>query len=275
MVDFLIYIIVLIASVFILAIGIRYGFRGALTFDKPQKSTNFSGFNIWFRLPGTIGMIPEYFYAIILGYENYYNPKWWPLRISSYLSVFLFLATLKSRSLVIDYFSFNLINTKGIGILFTGGTFIWFLNILTVLYLILFTIIVLESIKINPEKAILRVFSYIFLCIMMANISLITVSLIFIISIIYLIIKVIWFLFFNSSRKRKNTNEEESAFDILGKGFREFKSDLRQWESDNKSSFFAFKTLKFKSKPKKKKVRIKRVVSSNNNDEIPRLHPDN
>ena len=274
MVDFLIYIVVLLASVILLALSIRYGFKSALRLDN-NSNNNFEGFNIWLRIPGTIGMIPEYFYAIILGYENYYNPKWWPLRISSYLSVFLFLAGLKSRSLVIDYFSFNLINAKGIGILFTGGTFIWFLNIITVLYLLLFTIIVIESIKINPKKAILRILAYIFLCIMMANISLMTVSLIFIISIIYLIIKIIWFLFFNSSRKRKNKNDEESAFDILGKGFREFKLDLKRWENENKSGFFAFKNLQFKSKPKKRKVRIKRVVSSNNNDEIPRLHPDN
>ncbi|PLX05510.1 MAG: hypothetical protein C0598_14515, partial [Marinilabiliales bacterium] len=100
-------------------------------------------------------------------------------------------------------------------------------------------------------------------------------SLIVFITVVYVIIKIIGFLFFSSRNKRHKEKEEESAGSILKGGFREFRAELYDWEQNEKpsTSFTKKPTQQTNKKPKKPKIRRVRKVRKTD-DEIPRLHPD-
>ncbi len=283
MLNFLISIVVFAISTFLLAVAIRYGMRGAERFDSwllTKSGLDFTGFNWYYRIPFAIGVIPEYFYAMVLGHDNYFKYNWWALKTASFISVLLFVAMLQSRGAVASYFSLSFLGERGVLAFFTSGTFIWFLNFITLMYAALAIVVIIESIKLAGVYAPLRVLFYGFHCFLMANLTVIVLTVIVFISIIYLIYKVIKFLFFSNNRKRKVTAEaeDESAGEILNKGFSGFKVELEDWEANRKTTSTA---RKVKSKPRRKPVitRKKRPVthkeeSINTEDDIPRLHPD-
>ncbi len=291
--NFLIGLVIAAVSVFLLIVSIRYGVRSAERLDNyfsVKSGAEYDGFQWWFRIPGVVGMIPEYYYAMILSYDTYYTKRWWALRISSYISILLFLATLKSRSAVMGYYSFEFIAQDGITALFTSGSFVMFLNIITLMYVSLFALICIESFRMHGIYAFIRIAYYSLLCVLMANLTVITLSVIVFVLAIYIIFKIIKFLFFSSNKKSKrrrnnNDDDEESAGEILRGGFREFKVDLKEWEADNKTeiniktaSVSKKETKTSRKKPKitvrRKPVKRTRKRPSNNDDDIPRLHPD-
>ena len=289
---FLISLVIAAVSVFLLIVSIRYGVRGADRLDdyfSAKAKSDYEGFQWWFRIPGIVGMIPEYYYAMILGYDNYYTKKWWPLRIASYIAILLFMATLKSRSTVLSYYSFQFIAQNGFAALFTSGGLITFLNIITLMYIALFALICIESFKMHGVYAFARIAYYSILCVMMANLTAITLSVIVFALVIYIVFKIIKFLFFSSNkrkigRKNEQEDEEESAGDILKGGFREFKEELKEWEAENKTEV-NINTVTRKPKTttttsrKRPKITVKRKKTKRprrvkKDDDIPRLHPD-
>ncbi len=280
MTNFLISIVIFCVSVFLLAMGIRYGTIGASRLDdyfNRKTNASFHGFLWHFRIPFSFGVIPEYFYAIILGGDNYFKTNWWALKASSFISILLFIAGLKSRSMVFSYFSLNFIAENGLAALFTSGSFIYFLNLIVLLYAALFGLICYESFRMHGLYGIVRTAYYSFLCVLMANLTMITLSLIVFVTVVYVVIKIIGFFFFSSKKKRQeDEEEEETAGSILSGGYRIFKRDLYAWEEERKSNI----TYESKKEKKEKTVRRRPKISrrikkkSSVNKDIPRLHPD-
>lgn len=286
--SFIINILIAAVSAFLLIVSVRFGVRGAERLDdyfSAKTNSDNQGFQWWIRIPTVVGMIPEYYYAMILGHDTYFKKNWWPLRASSYIAILLFLATLKSRSVVLSYFSFDFISQNGLAALFTSSGLIMFLNIITLMYISLFVLICIESFNMHGVYAFARIIYYSLLCLLMANLTIITLSVIIFVIVVYVIFKIIKFLFFSSNRRRRRNyknddDDDESATDILKGGFKEFKQDLKDWEDDNKTSVNINVTRKNKTKTtsqKRPKVTVRRKRKKNtveDNDDIPRLHPD-
>ncbi len=277
MINFLISIVIIAASVFLLVVSARYGLMGTGRLDSyfsQKNSSNYSGFQWYYRIPFSFGVIPEYYYAIVLGHDNYFNRNWWALKTASFISVLVFIAGLKSRLAVSDYFSFSFLQDKGIVGFFTSGNFVNFMNIIVVLYVVLFILICIESIRMHGIYAPIRIIIYSLLSVVMANLTIITLSIIVFIAIVYIVIKVIWFLFF-SSKKNKDKDDEETTGSILGNGMREFKTELYQWEQEEKDTLKSTYKPESKTKPRRRpKITRKRRNKVKTDDEIPRLYPD-
>jgi hypothetical protein len=283
MLNFFISIVVFAASVFLLGVSIRYGLIGAGRLDEyfsAKTGRTFTGYPWYYRLPFGVGFVPEYFFFLVIGSTNYFKTNWWPVKTSAFLSVLIALATLNSRTVVYNYFSFGLIRQEGFLALFTSGTFVWFLNIIVVLYLALFVMIVIESIKMHGIYSPVRIFTYSLLSLMMAQLTVIVLGLIVAISLIYIAFKIIVFLFFSSNRRRnrrRDEEEEESAGSILNGGLQLFKQDVLAWEEEVKAERKSRRnTTNSKPKPRPKvKIRRKKApVKKAYADDVPRLHPD-
>ncbi len=206
MLNFFISIIVFAASVFLLGVSIRYGLIGAGRADdyfSAKTNRTFPGFQWYYRLPFSLGLIIEYYFYLVIGATNYFKVNWWPLKTAGLLSLLIALATLNSRSDVIRYFSFELINEEGFTALFTSGMFVWYLNIVTLLYVALFVLIVIESVKMHGIYAPVRIFIYSILSLLTAQLTLIVLGLIVAVTLIYVAFKIIVFLFFSSRRSRR------------------------------------------------------------------------
>ncbi len=278
MLHFLISLVVFSASVFLLAVSIRYGLRGAARLDayfSQKHQSGYPGFQWYYRIPFSMGVVPEYFFALVIAYDNYFKRNWWALKTASFISVLVFVAGLKSRSAVAAYFSLSFLEGKGMAGFFTSGNFIMFMNIIVLLYAALFVLICIESFKMHGIYAPVRIVVYSLLSLMMANLTIITLSLIVFVTVIYVILKIIVFFFRSRRRRRYQDEEEESAGSILGKGLNDFKTELYQWESEEKTKSEPSSEVKSKKKKtiKRKRPKIKRKKSSFEND-IPRLHPD-
>ncbi|NOX84850.1 MAG: hypothetical protein GXO86_02620 [Chlorobi bacterium] len=277
MINFFLSILFGVVSGFLLAVSIRYGLRGASRLDdffSDKRNSNYSGFEWYYRIPFSFGVVPEYFFALVLSYDNYFKRNWWALKTASFISVLLFIAFLKSRSAVTAYFSLDFLKEGGIGALFTSGSFVMFMNIIVLLYAALFVLICVESVRMHGVYAPVRIVVYSLLSWMMASLTLITLSAIVFIAVVYVVIKVIVFLFFSSRRRRKRAEEEEeeeSAGFVLGKGFRAFKTELYQWEREEKNrTGTKNRTERTSKRIKRKRPKIKRSYGG----DIPRLHPD-
>ncbi len=279
MINFLISIVVFAASVFLLAVSIRYGLRGVARLDNYfslKNNSEYLGFQWFYRIPFGIGVIPEYFYALVIAHDNYFKRNWWPLKTASFLSVLLFIAGLKSRSAVYDYFSLGFIKEGGFSAFFTSGNFVLFMNIIVILFTTLFILLCIESIRMHGIYAPIRIIAYSILSIMMANLTIITISLIAFVTVVYVILKIIGFLFFSSRRRSKNRQDDEddeTAGTILSKGMSEFKTELYQWEAEEKDHPSYSKKTEPKAKRKRPKI-TRRKNTNKTDDDVPRLHPN-
>ncbi len=283
MTNFLIQIIIFAASAFLLAVSIRFGLRGAARLDdyfSQKNNSDYEGFQWYYRIPFSIGVIPEYFYALVIAYDNYFKRNWWALKTASFISVLVFIAGLKSRTAVAAYFSFDFVKEGGIAALFTSGNFVTFMNIIVILYLGLFVLICIESFRMHGIYAPVRILVYSLLSLMMANFTIITLSVIIFVTVVYVIIKVLAF-FFTSRRRRRRREEDyedkETAGTILGKGMREFKTELYQWEGEEKDKpkpTYKSERKTESTKRKRPKITRRRRKKTKNEDEVPRLYPD-
>jgi hypothetical protein len=279
MLNFFISLVVFAVSTFLLAVSIRYGMIGAARLDQwlmYKSRNNVDGFDWYYRIPFSVGIIPEYFYAMVLGKKNYFKTNWWALKTASFLSVLLFIALLKSKTAVTDYYSLLFLGDKGITAFITSGVFVWYMNFITLSYLGLAILIGIESIKMAGRYAPIRIFYYGILALFMAFLTLAVLSVIILVSLIYLGYKLVKFLFF--SKNIKFQEEEKSASEILNRGFSGFKPDLYEWESDRRNKIRFAQT----KQKQRRKFKIKRRIITVNqkskvtfhDEDIPRLHPD-
>jgi len=272
--------VIFIVSAFLLAVSLRYGLKGADRLDdyfSQKNNSEYPGFEWYYRIPFSVGVIPEYFYALVLTYESYFKKNWWPLKTASFISVLVFIATLKSRSAVYAYFSFDFVKEGGISALFTSGNFVNFMNIIVLLYVGLFVLLCIESIKMHGVYSPVRILVYSFLSFLMADLTVIVLSVIVFITVLYVIYKIIKFLFFSSRRRRRKYDEEddEDAGTILKGGFREFKTDLYQWEEEESNKpKYNNQTNKKPTKRKRPKITRRRKKTVLSEDDVPRLHPN-
>ena len=279
MINFLISILIFTASVFLLAVSIRFGLRGAGSLDlyfSQKNNSDYEGFQWYYRIPFSIGVVPEYFYLLVIAYDNYFKRNWWALKTASFISVLVFIAGLKSRSAVQAYFSLGFLEEKGFMGFFNSGNFVMFMNIIVLLYAGLFVLICIESIRMHGVYAPVRILVYSLLSLMMANFTIITLSLIIFVTVVYVIIKILVFFFTSSRRRRRHREEddedEETAGSILGKGMREFKAALYQWEEEEKPAPKTVYKPKAKVEPKirkRPKITRRRRPASKGGNEAP------
>jgi len=275
MINFLISIVVFAVSVFLLAVSIRYGLVAADRSDQyfcAKTSCNFSGFPWYYRIPFSIGLIPEYYFYLVIGHDNYFKFNWWPVKTSAFLSLLVALATLNSRTAVYNYFSFEFVRQNGFSALLTSGTFTWYMNFLTLLYIALFVMIAIESVKMHGIYAPVRILIYALLSIMMANLTVIVLGLLVFITVVYIAIKIIGFLFFSSRRRRNKEEPDNETSQFLQKGFSSFREELFDWEDQAKSERKQkVEKVKPRTKIKRRRPKISRTIPK---DDIPGLHPD-
>ncbi len=280
MLNFFISLVVFGVSTFLLAVGIRYGMASAERVDNwllSKSNRNFEGYDWYYRIPLAIGAIPEYFFAMVLGNENYFKTNWWALKTASFISVLLFVALLNSRGAVLSYYSLSFPGEKGVMALFTSGTFVWYLNFVTLMYIGLAVLVVLESVKMGGIWGLLRAAYMGLMCLLMANLTIAVLTVIIFIAVIYLIYKVIKFFFFSDKKQKHTDDDEEDAGEILQEGFSGFKSELYAWEAERKTAAPRPKKVVPKPKPvikRTKPVKKPTIKKTNHDDDIPRLYPD-
>ena len=285
MLTFIMLLIGLAVSVFSIAMATRFGLRGANAWDQRicnKLNSSFTGFNWHFRIPLSIGVIPEFFYFIVLGNRNYFSTQWWALRAGSYLSLLLFIAAVFNRSAVESYYSLSTITENGITVLFTSGSAYWYLNMVNMLFIGLFVLIIIESIRMHRGWAPVRSILYITMSILMAVITLSVLILLIAVSLLYLAYKIIKF-FMTSTRRRRaaaRDDDDDGASEKLNNNYRRFRAELYAWENDRKASRNERKTDRNEHKENKKPVirrkrpKIKRKPKSKpKDDDIPRFYP--
>jgi len=278
MINFLISLVLFAVSIFLLVIFIRNGLKGAEKLDYyflQKNHSNYPGFWWYFRIPFSVGVIPEYFFAIVLGYENYFKKNWWALKTASFISVLVFAVGIKHRATLTDYFSFSFLKEDGFSSLYTSGNKIILINIAVLFFVILFIFICIESIKMQGFYALLRIIIYSFLSFLMVNLTLIALSLIILVTVVYLFFKLIGLFFFSSNKHKDTDNSEETAGSILKGGFKDFKKDLYEWEMEEKNIRTNNKRTEEDNKGKLKRPRIThRIRTVQKENKIPRIYPD-
>ena len=191
------YLFGLATFVFLLVV-IRYGLKGAGMWDDKisNKSKNpFTGFNWFYRIPFSIGVIPEYFFWMTIGNNNYFKTNWWALKTSSFVTFLLFIAVLSNGSEVESYYSFERIAEHGLMSFLTSGITFWYLNLLMLFYSTAFILIVIESIRMHHWYAPVRIIIYSILSLLMSVVTFIILGLIIVTTILYIAYKIIKFLF--------------------------------------------------------------------------------
>ncbi len=278
MLRFILFIIAGASLVFSLSAALRYGLRAAYAWDDRicgRQKRRFRGFRLHFRLPSAIGVIPEYFYFLILGRTNYFCTRWWALRASSYISLLFFLAALFSRKSVELYYSGTFWTENGLQAMFTSGTAFWYLNIVNALFLLVLVFIIIESIRMHRAWAPVRILMYTVFSAFMAAVTVIMLALIISVTFLYIAYRIIKFFFTSGRKVRVDTDDNDSPSEKLNNSFRRFRAELYAWEKERKTSQPEEK--KEKKEPviirrKPRVVRKPRPVPGD--DDIPRFYPD-
>lgn len=273
MVDFFLKLVSLLFLAFSLALIIRYGMMVASAWDNflnNKRKNTFMGFQWYYRMPMAFGVWFDFYFFIVLGGKNYFRVNWWPLRTAAYISCLLFFAALFNRSDFYDYYSLAVVEDDGLLGYLNSGLSYWFFNVLNILYLGLFVTIIIESIRMHSWLSPVRIIIYSVFSGLMASLTLLSFILLIAATMIYLGLKLVWFIFFRRSRKRDD--DGESTRSIIGKSYRSFKTELFEWENSRKS--LTKKPAKKSAKVVRKRPKIKRSMHIKNNPEIRRFHPD-
>ena len=254
MLRFIMIMIGMAAAVFTTSVAIRYGLKGALAWD--NRICNKLNRNYTF--------------------ENYFSTQWWALRASAYVTLLLFFGTIFNWSIVESYYSFALISENGFSALFTSGSTVWYLNMVNILYFLVFTLIVIESIRMHKAWAPVRIVMYTVFGALMTMITLSVIALIIVLTLLYIAYRIV--KFFMTSRRRRNrhsdNDDDDDASEKLNNNYRVFRARLYAWEKDRHNIPIEKKEIR-KPVIKRKKPKIKRKPKPRpKNDDIPRFHPD-
>ncbi len=278
---FILYLLGTSAMVFSISLAIRHGLKGAFAWDRKisrRLNSTYLGFRRHIRIPFAVGVIPEFFYFLVLGRNNYFNARWWALRTASYISFLFFLAALFRQSLVRAYYSGALWAEDGFTTVIQNNTGALYLSMVNALFGILLVLILVESIRMHKGWAPMRFIFYSVLSAMMALVSVAVLALIIAISFLYLAYKIIMF-FLSSRRSRTVENDDgEGAREKLNNAYRRFRAELYAWEKNRKQE----RKVEEKTETERPKPVIKRTrrriepkpKEKNNHGNIPRIHPD-
>ena len=276
MLRFILYLIAGTASVFMLSFMIRYLLKASYSWDTRicnKRGTSFCGFRWHYRIPWSIGVVPEFFYFLVLGRDNYFNARWWSLRASAYISFLLFLSMIFAGKTVVSYYSLSYFSENGIQAYIWGSSSFMYLNLVNFLFAALFILILIESIRMHAGWSPVRIVFYTLLCAMMAFVNVLVLALLISFTFIYLCYKIIKFFFTSARRQRVEIDDDDSPTDKLNNRFRRFRAELYEWERERKATrkvekeerktVIKRKRPKIERKPKKKYI----------DDDIPRIYP--
>ena len=277
MLRFILYLFAFIASVFLLSAAIRYGLRGANRWDARISSRlgkSFTGFNWFYRIPFSIGVVPEYYFFMVIGRENYFKTNWWALKTSGFLSFLMFLAFLTNRTEATQYFSLQTLAEGGILTYFTSGVTFWYLNLVNLLFTAVFVLIVVESIRMHGWYTPVRIIIYTLLSALMYVLTMTVLVVIIMVTALYIAYKIIKFFMTSSRRRRQQEDDDDDASDRLNNKFRVFRAELYAWEAERITTHSS-RQKKEKTEVRRKRPKIKRRRKPRpKNDDIPRFHPD-
>jgi hypothetical protein len=276
------YIISFVGTVFLLSFAIKYGLQLAGKWDlkiNRKLNRNFTGFNWFFRVPFAVGVIPEYFFYLVMRANNYYKTNWWALKLFAFNTFLIFIAAITNNSVVNKYYSISYYTENGITALFNSGITFWYLNILSLVFLGIIVLIVIESIRMHGWYAPVRILLYTTLSFFMATVTLMVLSLIITITLLYIAYKILKFFFFSSRSTSNDDGRDEDVSDRLNNSYRRFRAELYEWESTIVSTSRTIKKKRKKPSIKRKRPKIEREKKPKKetktlDDDIKRFYPD-
>ena len=219
MLGYLLNLLIGIASLVGLIFFVRYSLKMLSKFDKfftkryPHTS---KGLRWGIRLPTKVGEVLEFYFYVIMGKKNFMNYSSWPVKLTLIISVFLFLAMLFGRSFVTGYYTFAL---EGSNPYLTGGSNVWFLNLVNFAYLSVLVLVAVDSIKMMGYFAPLRILYFAVVMVASVGASVLSFSLFITFSVFYLIIRILGF-FFRSRRRYRYKKEPKPS--LLAKHYARF-----------------------------------------------------
>ena len=277
MLRFILYLIAGTASIFFISMLIRYLLKASYSWDSRicnKRNADFCGFRWHYRIPWAIGVVPEFFYFLVLGRNNYFNARWWSLRASAYISFLLFLSILFARKTVASYYSLTFLRENGIQAYIDGSSSFMYLNLVNFLFVALFGLILIESIRMHGAWAPVRLVFYSLLCTMMAFVNVLVLALLISFTFLYLCYRIIKFFFTSGRRYKVDVDDDDSPSDKLNNRFRVFRAELYEWERERKSTLRTEKEER-KTVIKRKRPKIERKPKKKYvDDDIPRIHPE-
>ncbi|MEE4256231.1 MAG: hypothetical protein V2I47_04265 [Bacteroidales bacterium] len=276
MLRFILYLIAGTAAVFMLSYTIRYLLKASHSWDTwicKKRGTSFCGFRWHYRIPWAIGVVPEFFYFQVLGRNNYFNARWWSLRASAYISFLLFLAIIFAKNTVADYYSLSYFRENGILAYIEGSSSFMYLNLVNFLFVALFILILIESIRMHAGWSPVRLIFYTLLCAMMAFVNVLVLALLISFTFLYVCYKIIKFFLTSRRRYKVDVDDDDSPSDKLNNRFRRFRAELYEWERERKATIEVEKEER-KTVIKRKRPRIERKPKKKYiDDDIPRIYP--
>jgi len=278
MLNFLQTVVVFAAGIFVSGLIVRYGLKLGSRIDAyflRKARSRFGGYQWMNFLPTKLGKLYGYFQYRVLGIENYFKGISWPVKVASIVSLLLFIAYSSNKQSVIDYYSLTFFKENDMAVLFGSQISVWFFHVITLSYIVLFALILIESIRMHKFYAPVRFVLQVVFSALMSVLTVFSVSVLIIVSIIYIALKIIQFLFFNKADK--GDQEKKKGFSIPG--FQEYLQSRASYEPET-----VYKTQQFFSEEKKRKktktgkveteTRTEATKPIDFDDDIGRIYPD-
>lgn len=229
-------------------------------------------------LPTRLGKLFDYYQYRVIGETNYFKGISWPVKVASVISLLLFIAFSSNKQGVIDYYSLSFFRENDVATIFGSEISIWFLHVITVSYLVLFGLILIESVRMHKYFAPVRVIMLVLFSVIMSLLTVLSISVLIITSVIYLILRIIRFIFFNKSRKDKTESQsDKKGFEIIG--FQDYlykRASFDPETTDNWQEFHTETKTKKITKTKEDKTdygtRTSREIDFD--DDIRKIYPD-
>ena len=277
MLRFILYLFAFTATVFLLSAAIRYGLKGATRWDQKISSKlgrHFTGFQWYYRIPFSFGVVPEYYFFLVIGRDNYFNANWWALKTSGFLSFLMFLALLFNKQETELYYSLQTLREGGLVSYFTTDlvTF-WYLHLINLLFVSVIVLIVVESIRMHGWYAPVRIFFYSLLSFLMYVLTITVLVVIIMVTLLYIAYRIIKF-FMTSRRRRQEVDDDHDVSEKMNNRFRIFRAELYEWEAERITTR-SYRHKDRKTEVRRKRPKIKRKRKSRpKKDDIPRYHPE-
>jgi hypothetical protein len=278
MLRFIMYLIGGASLVFTLSVMLRHGLRLAFVWDDKicnRLNSRFCGFRRHYRVPSSIGVIPEFFYFLVLGRSNYFSTRWWALRAASYLGFLFFLAAVFSRGVVSRYYSLAYWSENGLQTMLSSGTGFWYLSIVNMLFALVIVMIIIESIRMHKAWAPVRILMYTVYSVFMAAVSMITLALIISVTFLYIAYRIIKFFFTSGRKVHLDTDDNDSPSEKLNNSYRRFRAELIAWEKERKADKAEDRhEVKPPVITRKRPKIVRKTKPAPVDDDIPRFYPD-
>lgn len=265
-------ILIFIAVTVVLAVLVRFGLRLIALIDKkfvPKTGSAFNGFAWFFRLPGKVGDLAEYYFYFLLGSKDFFSRRAWPIKVAGLLSLLLYIAYLLKGAFTKSYLSFEYFNDDVLFFLHTGF-WGWYLNTIVSGYLALVTLVTLESTRMKGLRAPLRVLSYLVLTAATTTCTFLFMASLLVAGIIYIVIRFILSLFLRSRIVGGESRWLSENLNIMT--FTYFRQVLKVWEDDLSNGNIELESEVTVKKPPLKKKTVTKEVKPDSS--IPKAYPD-